>query len=192
MTQSDSKFCRTLQGAAWTLVLLLAGTAISIAAPAGYAGSAGYVAPAGHAAPAGTTAKPTAPIAIAVRFADAPAIGQPLSVTLSVSVEQDMSAASLSVTADDPLAVIEPIDTVALGDIAAGESVDIGVTVLPLVVQVHYMNVTVSGTIGGLVQTRSINVPVRLAGAGLRKAENEVAGKTTERVRSFGAIETVR
>ncbi len=103
-----------------------------------------------------------------------------------------MQDASLSLAADDPLAIIEPIATVALGDLGGGQAVDVGVTVLPLVVQTHYLTVTVSGTIGGLVQTRSISVPIRLAEAGLRKAENEVAGKTTERVRSFGAIETVR
>jgi hypothetical protein len=139
-----------------------------------------------------TTAKPQAPIAIVFRLGGTPAIGQPLDVTVSVSVEQAMNGGTLSVTADDPLAVIDPIDSVPLGDIEVGDTVDVGVTVLPLVVQTHYMNVTVSGEIGGLIQTRSINVPIRLSGAGLRKAENEVAGKTTERVRSFEAIETVR
>jgi hypothetical protein len=186
MTQSDSIFFRSLRHALGTLVLLLAGTASSIAAPAGQA------APAGHVNPAETTAKLTAPIAIGVRVAGTAQIGQPLDLTVSVSAEQGMQGGSLSVAADDPLAIIEPIGTVALGDLTGGQTVDIGVTVLPLVVQAHYLTVTVSGTIGGLVQTRSIKVPIRLAGAGLRKAENEVAGKTTERVRSFGAIETVR
>jgi hypothetical protein len=186
MTQSDPIFFHRLTAALGTLVLVLAGAATSIAAPAGQA------APAGHVARAETTAKLTAPIAIGVRIAGTPQIGQPLDLTVSVSAEQGMQAGSLSLTADDPLAIIQPIDTVALGDIAGGQTVDIDVTVLPLVVQTHYLTVTVSGTIGGLVQTRSIQVPIRLAGTGLRKAENEVAGKTTERVRSFEAIETVR
>ena len=186
MTTSDSTNFRSLPAAFGALLLSMAGTATSIAAPAG------HVAPAGPLAVAGATAKPTAPIAIDVRFAGTPEIGQPLDLTVSVSAEQDMAAGSLAVTADDPLAIIEPVDTVALGDVALGQTVDVGVTVLPLVVQMHYMNVTVSGTIGGIVQTRSINVPIRLPGAGLRKAENDGAGKTTERVRSFGATETVR
>ena len=179
MRQTESILAPRLRLALPLLVLLTPAIAVS--------------APARNVSVPEATAKPTAPIAIAFDFEGRPEVGQPLDLTVSVSVEQAMTGGTLSVTADDPVAVIDPVDTVPLGDIGVGESVDVGVTVLPLVVRTHYMNVTVSGTIEGLIQTRSINVPIRVTGGeGLRKAENDVAGKTTERVRSFEAIETVR
>jgi hypothetical protein len=142
-------------------------------------------------APAGT-GKPTAPIAISHRFASPPAVGQPVEVILSISASGGMSQANLFLSADDPLAMIDPIDGLGLATLSAGEGTDVAVTVLPLLDQTHYLSVTVSAVIDGVEQTRSVAVPIRLPGSELRKAAAKSAGNGEERVRSFEAIETVR
>jgi hypothetical protein len=141
--------------------------------------------------PAGT-GKPTAPIAISHRFASPPAVGQPVEVILSISAPGGMTEASLSFAADAPLAMIDPVDGRGLATLAAGVGTDVAVTVLPLLDQTHYLSVTVSAVIDGVAQTRSVAVPIRLAGSELRKAAAKPAGNGEERVRSFEAIETVR
>jgi hypothetical protein len=103
-----------------------------------------------------------------------------------------MTRANLSFSADDPLAMIDPVDGLGLATLSAGEGTDVAVTVLPLLDQTHYLSVTVSAIIDGVEQTRSVAVPIHLAGSELRKAEAKPAGNGVERVRSFEAIETVR
>jgi hypothetical protein len=138
------------------------------------------------------TAKPTAPISISHRFSAPPAVGQPVEVILSISAPNGMTRANLSFSADDPLAMIDPVDGLGLATLSAGEGTDVAVTVLPLLDQTHYLSVTVSAIIDGVEQTRSVAVPIHLAGSELRKAEAKPAGNGVERVRSFEAIETVR
>lgn len=139
----------------------------------------------------GGTGKPTAPIAISHRFASPPAVGQPVEVILSISAPNGMTRANLSLSADDPLAMIDPVDGLGLATLSAGEGTDVAVTVLPLLDQTHYLSVTVSAIIDGIEQTRSVAVPIRLSGSELRKAAAKPAGNGEERVRSFEAIETV-
>jgi hypothetical protein len=135
--------------------------------------------------------KPTPPIAITHRLSASPQVGQPVDVILSIAAEGDMTGVNLNFAADDPLAMIDPVDSLPLGSFRAGEGTDVAVTVLPLLDQTHYLSVTVTALIDGTLQTRSIAVPIRLPGSEVRKSDNEVAGKPGERVRSFQAIETV-
>jgi hypothetical protein len=147
------------------------------------------------ATPAGTS-KPTAPIAISHRFASPPQVGQPVEVILSISAPNGVTRANVLLSADDPLAMIDPIDGRidgrGLASLSAGQGTDVAVTVLPLLDRTHYLNVTVSAVIDGVEQTRSVAVPIRLPGSELQKALVEPAGNGEERVRSFEAIETVR
>lgn len=137
------------------------------------------------------TGKPTAPIAISHRFASPPAVGQPVEVILSISAPNGMTRANLTLSADDPLAMIDPIDGLGLATLSAGEGTDVAVTVLPLLDQTHYLGVTVRAIIDGIEQTRSVAVPIRLPGSELRKAVAKPAGNGGQSVRSFEAIETV-
>jgi hypothetical protein len=98
----------------------------------------------------------------------------------------------VTLDADDPLPVLEPVAPVDLGALAAGESKEVTVTVLPLVEQTHYLRVSVTAVIGGAAQTRAIDVPIRLAGAKASKPQSEAPGKNEEAVRSFRGVETVR
>ena len=140
--------------------------------------------------PAGTS-KPTSPIAISHRLASPPKVGQPVEVILSIGSNAEISDASLSFSADDPLAMIDPLDSIGLSTLSAGQAADVAITVLPLLDQTHYLNVTVRALIAGVEQTRSIVVPIRLPGSELRKTAGGTAGNNEERVRSFQAIETV-
>jgi len=138
------------------------------------------------------SAKPTAPIAITHRFSSPPKVGQPVEVILSIESDAEISEARLSFAADDPLAMIDPVGGVGVSGISAGQGANIAITVLPLLDQTHYLNVTVRALIDGVEQSRSIVVPIRLPGSELRKTTVEPAGNAEERVRSFEAIETVR
>lgn len=150
-------------------------------------------APARSASSADVAPKPVAPISIRHEFGSDPIVGMPLDLALSIVAESDLNGIVVTLGVDDPLALIEPVGAVELGSLAAGEEADIAVTVLPLVDQTHYLGVTVTATINGVPQTRSVSVPVRMSVAGQRKAEEEPASqKAEEHLRSFEAIETIR
>jgi hypothetical protein len=165
--------------------------ALATVALAGFAPIAGQAAPS-HDNPSEITTKPTAPIAISYHFGNVPQIGQPVEVIISVTSNIEMSQVEVRFIADDPLALIDPLDGVGLASVAAGEDAELSITVLPLLDQTHYLGVNVTAVIDGVVQSRSIAVPIRMPGTALRKAAVEPAGKPVERVRSFEAIETVR
>ena len=139
-----------------------------------------------------TQPKPQSPIAITAEFASPPQVGMPLELTLSVTADGDMSGVRISLAADDPLAMIDPLDAIGVATLSAGQSSDFAVTVLPLLDQTHALRVTVTATIDGMVQTRTVAVPIRLPGSAPQKTEVRVTGNNEERVRSFTAIETVR
>ena len=138
------------------------------------------------------TPKPTPPIAITHRLATEPALGQPVEVILSIAAEGEMTGVNLRFDADDPLAMIDPVDSLGIGTLRAGEGADVAVTVLPLLDRTHYLSVTVTALIDGVPQTRSIAVPIRLPGSELPQSDNDAAGDAEERLHSFGAVETVR
>lgn len=142
------------------------------------------------AAPVGE--KPTPPIAITHRLSGSPQVGQPVEVVFSIAAEGDMTGVNVDFTADDPIAMIDPVGSLGLGNLKAGQGTDVTVTVLPLMNQTHYLNVTVTALIDGTPQTRSIAVPIRLPGSEIRKSDKEAAGNPEESVQSFQAIETVR
>lgn len=138
------------------------------------------------------TPKPTPPIAITHRLATEPALGQPVEVILSIAAEGEMTGVNLRFDADDPLAMIDPVDSLGIGTLSAGEGTDVAVTVLPLLDRTHYLSVTVTAFVDGMPQTRSIAVPIRLPGSELRQSDNDAAGDAEEGLHSFGAVETVR
>jgi hypothetical protein len=150
----------------------------------------GTAAPRKEAAPA-VTPKPTAPIAISHRLAGEPRLGQPVEVILSIAAAGEMTGVSLRFDADDPLAMIDPVDSLGIGTLRAGEGADVAVTVLPLLDQTHYLGVTVTAVIDGMPQTRSIAVPIRMPGSELRKSDADAGGDAEQRLQSFRAIETV-
>lgn len=168
-------------GLALALVALIAAAPLAATAKPGRAETAPSVTP-----------KPTAPIAITHRLASEPALGQPVEVIVSIAAENEMTGVNLQFAADDPLAMIDPVDSLGIGTLRAGEGADVAVTVLPLLDRTHYLSVTVTALVDGTPQTRSIAVPIRLPGSEVQKSDGEADVDAAERLHSFGAVETVR
>lgn len=137
--------------------------------------------------------KPLAPIAISWEIGNAPAVGQVVEIALDITPAMDLRGAVLTLGADDPLALIEPAAEVSLGDLEAGQSTAIAVSVLPLIDQTHHLDVIVRGEIGGQPQVRSIAIAIRLPGGELRKTEEAAPAQRSvaEAVQSMPAVETV-
>lgn len=168
------------------LTALLALTALAVAWPL-----AGMAKPRSEST-ASVTPKPSAPIAITHRLSGEPALGQPVEVILSIAAEGEMTGVNLRFDADDPLAMIDPADSLGIGTLHAGEGADVAVTVLPLLDRTHYLSVTVTAFVDGMPQSRTIAVPIRLPGSERRESDNDAADDAEEGLHSFGAVETVR
>ena len=143
-------------------------------------------------APSNVTPKPTPPIGLSYTLGSQPVVGQLLEIGLSITPTFDLAGGVLSLSADDPLALIEPVGDVMLGSIRGGASVDVTVKVLPLVDRTEYLNVAVTGEIDGAVQTRAIAIAVRLPANAPLKSDGAPADKPGDRVSSFEADESVR
>jgi hypothetical protein len=156
-------------------------------------------APAPHAAPAENsagvvmTSKPAVPVAITHEVVGSPQVGNPVEIILTVSPGRDISGMVILLSAEDPLAIIEPPGDVLIGEVAAGDAAEISITVLPLLDQTHYLSVTVRGAMDGALQSRTIAVPIRLPGAAADKSDDAASEKAAdgELLRSFEAIETL-
>lgn len=140
----------------------------------------------------GFTPKLTAPIGISHTVAAEPRQGEPLEITLTVTADEAIAGAVLSVTTEDALSVIDPTADVELGTLGPGQSATVTLTVIPLAGGSHYLNVSVTGDVRGRPQTRSIAVPVRLADTAPQKSDDGTAGNKGESVRSFPAVERIR
>jgi len=146
----------------------------------------------GAGAPYDVTPKPTAPIGLSYVLGSEPVVGQLLEIQLAITPAFDLTGGTLSLSADDPLPLIEPVGDVSLGTIAGGATVDVTIKVLPLVDRTEYLNVAVSGEIDGVVQTRAIAIAVRLPSNAPLKTDSAPADKPGDGVSSFEAVESVR
>ena len=106
-------------------------------------------------------AKPTGPIAVDVRLAAPPALGVPVTVTVTAHAET-IGRLALEVYADDPaaLAVVAQSAPVDRAGVRSWE-----VTVIPTRVSGGTLDVLVAGEIDGVVQARSVVTPIELGGA---------------------------
>ena len=135
--------------------------------------------------------KPTAPIGIAFEQAQAPLVGQPLEVVLTITAEVELSGGLLTLGVDDPLALIRPAAETALGTLAPGRPVTIVVTVLPLVAETQYLRVAVAGTIGGEPQLRTLSIAIRFDSAAADKGNAALPMSPADAVQSLDAVESV-
>jgi len=104
--------------------------------------------------------KPTGPIAVEHHLGSVPAVGVPLTITISVHVSGQAGALSLETTASRPDAVLLTTPTL----VAGGDSeYTWTVTIVPLTADAGYLNVAVAGDVDGLPQARSVSIAVRTA-----------------------------
>jgi hypothetical protein len=128
--------------------------------------------------------KPTGPIAVEHRFDADPAVGVPLTITISARVSGQVDALNLETTASRPDALL--LTTPAL--VASGDSEFTWVlTIVPLAVDAGYLNVAVAGDIDGLPQARSVSIAVRTAP---RPADDPAAHGNSETLIALPVRET--
>lgn len=127
------------------------------------------LAAAAHAAPidrqerAPPGGKPVAPIAIDYTLVGELELGRPITAVVTVVPEQALLDAVVMLTASEAVVLGDVLERTELGDLAAGEEVELRVTLTPLALERLRLAVTVSGEMqGGLRQVRTISIPLRL------------------------------
>jgi hypothetical protein len=146
----------------------------------------------GGRAPSRSPGKPTAPFAIDYVLSAEPAVGALLEIALEVGAPDEVADLGVDAQAADNQALL-----VAALAPAADRPGRWTVTVMPLADGTSYLSVTVRGTIGGSVQTRSVVIPVRIGGNAKAAAQAVEAAPETgesagEQVVLLPVVETPR
>ncbi|HEX5418623.1 MAG TPA: hypothetical protein VFY39_01355 [Gammaproteobacteria bacterium] len=153
------------------------------------AGPEVVAAPLGEGAAAGASepfdgGKPVAPFALEYRLAGAPAVGQPLEITLTVRPRSPMSELELHAAGESALQVNAESAEQTAASATAEDPAVWSVTVVPQQEGVSYLKLTASGIIAGRRQARSIAVPIRVGGnrgtGGKPSTSTESAPKTEQ------------
>lgn len=111
--------------------------------------------------------KPTGPIAVDYRLAAEPAVGVPLTISVTASVDGVSMGLAIDAHGTEPRAVLVVPPTL----VAAADGVySWQITVVPLAVEAGYLSVVVSGTVDDTAQARSVTIPLRSAAAAPRDA----------------------
>lgn len=112
-------------------------------------------------APRAFTHKPTAPIGVSYELSGEPALGQPLTIRIVARPGPGVGAVTLDVRSAEDLAIGSVVDTAPS---TPSERVWT-VTITPLGVAAAHLNIFVTGLLNGEPQTRSLTIPIRVAGA---------------------------
>ena len=101
--------------------------------------------------------KPTGPIVVDYRLANAPAVGVPLAITITARVESGADL-RLEIAASQPSSALLTVP--ALTTREAGRY-SWEVTVVPLAADAGYLNVIVAGDVDGVAQASSVTIALR-------------------------------
>jgi hypothetical protein len=113
--------------------------------------------------------KPVAPIAIDYALTDELALGRATTVVITIVAEQPLRNAVVVLGAPEGVVIGGTAARTELGNLAAGEAVELRVTLTPLALERQRLGVTVAGDIEGGPQARTVAIPLRL-GAAARKS----------------------
>jgi hypothetical protein len=105
-------------------------------------------------------AKPTGPISVEYRLAAEPAVGVPLTITVTARVENDVGTLGIEANATSPRSVLvtpPQLDTTSDGRYVWE------LTVVPLAAEAGYLSVIVSGASEGVAQASSVTISLRSA-----------------------------
>jgi hypothetical protein len=111
-----------------------------------------------HAARVELPGKPTGPISVEYRLAAEPAVGVPLTVTITARVENDVGTLGIEANATSPRAAL--VTTPQLTSAGDGSYVW-ELTVVPLAAEAGYLSVIVSGASEGVAQASSVTIALR-------------------------------
>jgi hypothetical protein len=101
--------------------------------------------------------KPGGPIAVEYRVAAAPVVGTPLEIAISARVEAGVRNVALEANPSTPRAVLVAQPMIG----AQGDGLySWTITVVPLAADAGYLTIVVSGEADGVLQARSLTVPL--------------------------------
>lgn len=120
--------------------------------------------------------KPTGPINVEYRLAAEPAVGVPLTVTVTARVENDVGTLGIEANATLPRSALVTVPQL----VSAGNGNYVWeLTVVPLTAEAGYLSVIVSGVSEGVAQASTVTVSLRSAAAPAEKTlEAAVDGET--------------
>ena len=102
--------------------------------------------------------KPTGPISVEYRLAAEPAVGVPLTVTVTARVENDVGTLGIEASPTAPRAALVTAPQLA----SAGDGNYVWeLTVVPLAAEAGYWSVIVSGASDGVAQASSVTISLR-------------------------------
>lgn len=187
---------RRIQLPAALLALLALGSA-ACAAPEGRSADASDAAPALPADAAASAAqpapnaqpKPTAPISIEHRWRAPPVVGSDLALLVEIGSDRRLEDVSITLDGGEELVVDVASRRLGVAEIEAGTVHTLEPAVFAAVPGTHYLAVSVTATIGGVRQTRSVTIPVRLGDASEAQRRTVEGTDDGESVRSLPAEE---
>jgi hypothetical protein len=107
--------------------------------------------------------KPVAPIALDYALFGELALGRPTTVVITLVPEQARRNAVVVLSVPEAVVIGDAQARTDLGDLAAGEAVELRVTLTPLALERLSLGVTVAGDMQGVPQARTVAIPLRLA-----------------------------
>ena len=116
-------------------------------------------------ATADSPGKPLPPIEFDYSIVGTPALGQPLEIRIGSRVQSALAGLNLVLSGDERLQVPVEMARMRLRQAASGERVTETIRVTPLTPGTLYLNVLLQAEIDGRVQSRSVTIPIRVAGA---------------------------
>lgn len=122
-----------------------------------------HAAPAGHESGVVPGGKPIAPIAIDYTIDVEPALGQALGIRVTIVPEQRLDDVAVTLMPSDGLVLGGTPTQTSHGAVAAGQRIELELSVTPLVLARLRLGVTVAGDLDGVPQARTVSIPIRLA-----------------------------
>lgn len=144
--------------------------------------------------PGDSIGKPTLPITFSYDYAQAPSVGEPMTVSISVE-SRDISAMSMRLATRGDIALSKStpaaIALKANGIDPSQETLDVVVT--PAAEGRSYLNVIVSGSYEGQPVTKAVSIPIQVGEGGpTLKTNGTIIATDVEVLSSMPASQTVR
>lgn len=108
--------------------------------------------------------KPLPPIEFDYSIIGKPTLGQALEIRIGSRVQSALAGLNLALSGDERLQVPIEMARMRLQKAASGERVTQTIRVTPLAPGTLYLNVLLQAEIDGRVQSRSVTIPIRVAG----------------------------
>jgi hypothetical protein len=116
--------------------------------------------------------KPLPPIEFKYEFLGEPAVGQPLEIRVTSTIEAELDALNVTLSGSERMQVPAAIARFRMARTAAGAPMTRTISVTPLASGTIYLDVLLQADIDGRQQSRAVTIPIRV-GAPSRQSESE-------------------